>query len=79
MREQDLTQPLKVRDGCSVYVIYCLDDSKHYLTTFSSTGAPLKVLELHSRGEHNAVATVFSYACAKRYLVVFNFDDVELV
>lgn len=83
MRDEDLNQllkdPFQIVEGAEIFLIYSPDDSKQYLRSILSSGYPMKILELHSKDNERAVATVFSYLLGKRFVVVFDFDDVRLV
>ena len=81
MREEDrvswLSEPFRLLEGSDVLLLMCLDNTKHYVETIQSSGFPIKLLELHSKDEKRALATVFSYNLGMRFMVVFDLDDVR--
>ncbi len=83
MRDEDLKRlledPFQINEGAEIFIIFSPDDSKQYLRHIVSSGYPMKVLELHSKDDDRAVATVFSYVLGKRFMIVFDFEDMRLV
>ena len=69
----------KLQEGTEAMIVYCLDDSKHYGHAMSSSGYPMKTLELHSHDDVHAVATVFSFNLGRRFLIIFDLSDVRPV
>ena len=69
----------KLVEGNVATIIYSPDSPKHYLGPIPSSGYPLKLLELHSKDDERAVATVFSYNLGMRFLIVFDIQDVRAV
>lgn len=72
-----LEEPFKLIEGNEAYVVYSPDHTKHCLGPVPSSGFPLKLLELHSKDDERAVATVFSYNLGMRFLIVFDISDVR--
>lgn len=77
--KQLLTDPFQIVEGAEIFIIYSPDDSKQYLRHIISSGYPMKILELHSKDDERAIATVFSYLLGKRFMIVFGFEDVRMV
>jgi hypothetical protein len=72
-----LHESFKLVEGNEAYIIYSPDSPKHFLGPVPSSGFPLKILELHSKDDERAVATVFSYNLGMRFLIVFDIQDVR--
>lgn len=72
-----LEESFKLVEGNEAYIIYSPDSSKHFLGPIPSSGFPLKILELHSKDDERAVATVFSYNLGMRFVIVFDIRDVR--
>ncbi len=83
MREEDLKmllqEPFKLEEGSEYFVVFSPDDSVQYLNHVHSSGYPMKVLELHSKDNERAVATVFSYKRGMRFMIVFNLQDMRSI
>lgn len=69
--------PFKLVEGNEAYVVFSPDSTKHYFGPILSSGYPLRLLELHSKDDERAVATVFSYNLGMRFVIVFNIEDVR--
>ena len=69
----------KLQEGTESFIVYCLDDSKHYGHAHASSGTPLKTLELHSHDDMHCVATVFACRSGRRFLIMFDLADVRPV
>ena len=72
-----LEESFKLEEGNEAYVVYSPDSPKHFLGAIPSSGFPLKIMELHSKDDERAVATVFSYNLGMRFVIVFNIQDVR--
>ncbi len=68
-----------LKKGAKYQIVYCLDDNKHYGCSKGSSAHPIKTLELHSHDDGHACATVFSFNLGRRFLIMFDLDDVRSV
>lgn len=72
-----LEEPFRLDEG-SEYVIICSPDNpRHMFGQMHSSGFPMKVMELHSKDNCSAVATVFSYNLGYRFQIAFRIEDVR--
>ncbi len=69
--------PFRIAEGEDVWVLYSPDVDRQYMREVPSSGYPLQVLELHSKDDVQAVATVFSYKVGARFVIAFRFADVR--
>ncbi len=71
--------PFILVKGSKAFIILCPDDNKHYARRVDSEGYPMKIMELHSNDEQQAVATVFSYNLGRRFMIIFELADARPV
>lgn len=82
MRQEDpvkLNEPFKLDEGSEIFLVYSPDCPKHYMRHVFSSGHPMVMLELHSRDSRQVLATVFSYTMGKRFMIVFDENDIRQI
>ena len=69
----------KLEEGSESLIVYSPDDAKHYGHSHVSSGMPLRTLVLHSHDDVHAIATLLACHSGRRFLVMFNLEDVRPV